>query len=348
MAEPSATGSDPGTGNASKQLILNYLASKGVPATPRNYNSANLAALRENAATPGTVSGLRNMEPVSSAGDPGMPAAKPKGGGSSDKPAASRRVEPTGIVAGRQDRSDNLENARVMHGGATSEDGSNSWLLPLIMLGGPSLAAAILGGGKLLRGASGSGANAAPARGTVPETPRGTVSAEVRPRSTAAAAESPVSGAIDKAVSDGGTRVNLDTPAASPATPTVDAGGGVRVNTGFDPAMRDALPQTSPFGKELNARAADTALAQEALGDRFDQGAEDRRFNTNRNSAQKIEDMMWPQGAGPMVDPNLPNAAGLERPGWSLGPNAPRTSPTSGIAPSSEEALLKILRGIRR
>lgn len=70
-----------------KELINAYLLSKGMQPT----NALMSQALMANAQNPGVIPGLRNMEPISSPGDPGMPPAPARGGG---KPAADTRPLP--------------------------------------------------------------------------------------------------------------------------------------------------------------------------------------------------------------------------------------------------------------
>jgi hypothetical protein len=131
-------------------MIANYLQKQGLPLTNANY----ALALKRNAESPGSIPGLRNMDTVTSAGDPGFvgPSQKRGGGGGGGKSAPSK---PTGAVAGRQDRSDNRENAAVRGGKAQPPQQPPEGGLSSGKLDSSDLAAMLLGGGALGAGAYG-------------------------------------------------------------------------------------------------------------------------------------------------------------------------------------------------
>jgi hypothetical protein len=131
-------------------MIANYLQKQGLPLTNANY----ALALKRNAESPGSIPGLRNMDTVTSEGDPGYtgPSRKSGGGGGGGKSAPSK---PTGAVAGRQDRSDNRENAAVRGGKAQPPEQPQGGGLSSGKLDSSDLAAMLLGGGALGAGAYG-------------------------------------------------------------------------------------------------------------------------------------------------------------------------------------------------
>jgi len=92
-AEPMPT-VDNSTSSSPKELIAAYLNKQGMPLTNANY----ALALKANAENPGTITGLANMDTVTSEGDPGFVGpSKPRGGGGGgERPIPVPPIPPPG------------------------------------------------------------------------------------------------------------------------------------------------------------------------------------------------------------------------------------------------------------
>lgn len=123
--------------SAPRELIAAYLNKQGMPLTNENYS----LALKANAENPGTIPGLRNMEPIASPGDPGQPPApRPRGGGGGGKKPDTR------MQTGGEQRTERVRptDPNSMTGGG-SEIGNPQALIAEILLGGAGIGGAAAG-----------------------------------------------------------------------------------------------------------------------------------------------------------------------------------------------------------
>jgi hypothetical protein len=140
--------------SGSAELIAAYLNKQGLPLTNANH----ALALKANAENPGTIAGLRNMEPISSPGDPGYsgPPAPGRGaaGGGAKKPASGADARGATKFPSNSD----LAAANTPPPATDGSGGLSNALIAEILLGG----ATGLGANRLMRGRGAPGAPEVP------------------------------------------------------------------------------------------------------------------------------------------------------------------------------------------